>query len=124
MTKRVLDIGNCSADHAAIQRLIDNNFDAEVIRAHGLRDAKAALAGGGIDLVLVNRKLDIDGSNGLDIITRIKRDAEFSAVPCMMITNFTDHQDRAVEAGAERGFGKRELEQPETRERLAKFLAG
>ena len=122
MTKRVLDVGNCVPDHAAIRSLIEKNFDAQVVQAHGPDDALATLRQGGIDLVLVNRKLDRDYTDGLDIIKQIKADAAFATTPCMLITNFADQQELAVQAGAEMGFGKLEFGQPETRERLRAIL--
>ena len=42
----------------------------------------------------------------------------------MLLSNYPEHQDEAVAIGAERGFGKLEYGDPETRERLAKFLGG
>jgi two-component system chemotaxis response regulator CheY len=122
MPKRVLDIGNCNPDHAAIRGLIQSNFDAEVVRAHGWRDASAELQPGRIDLVLVNRRLDRDHSDGLEIIRQIKSDERLAAVPCMLISNFADFQARAIEIGAEPGFGKAELDEPATVEKLQRFL--
>ena len=122
MTKRVLDVGNCAADHDSILRLVEGNFDAEVVQAHGPQDALAELRGGGIDLVLVNRKLDHDDSDGLEIIKQIKQDPTLSRTPCMLITNFAEHQRIAVQAGAEQGFGKMEYDSEETHDRLRKFL--
>ncbi len=122
MTKRVLDVGNCVPDHASIRSLIEDNFDAEVVQAHGPEDALATLRDGGIDLVLVNRKLDRDYTDGLDIIKQIKADVDLAATPCMLITNLADHQELAVQTGAELGFGKLEFGKPETRERLRAIL--
>lgn len=123
MTKRVLDVGNCVPDHASICRLIETNFDARVLQAHGPEDALSELRKGGVDLVLVNRKLDRDYSDGLDIIQQIKQDPEIASTPCMLITNYAEHQEVAMQAGAERGFGKQELASPATRTQLTKFLA-
>ena len=122
MAKRVLDVGNCDADHAAIRALIEGSFQATVVQADGPQDSLAALRAGGIDLVLVNRKLDADQSDGLDVIRQIKQHPDHSTTPCMLITNFEDHQQSAVEAGAEPGFGKRQLDDPATREKLSRFL--
>jgi CheY-like chemotaxis protein len=122
MTKRVLDVGNCVPDHAAIRKLIEAAFDAQVVQAHSADDALTELRQGQIDLVLVNRKLDRDCSDGLDIIRQIKQDPELAATPCMLITNYAEHQESAVQAGAELGFGKLELAKPQTHEQLAKFL--
>jgi CheY-like chemotaxis protein len=122
MGKRVLDVGNCVPDHAAIRRMLETGFGAEVLQTHGLDDTLALLRAKPVDLVLVNRKLDQDYSDGLEIIKRVKSDSSISAVPMMLITNYPEHQAAAVAEGAEYGFGKLELSKPETRERLAKLL--
>lgn len=122
MPKRVLDIGNCGPDHGAIRRLLETTFRADVIQADGPDDAFPILRNEPIDLVLVNRKLDMDYSDGLEIIQQIKADPKLSQLPCMLITNYPDQQKIAVAAGAEYGFGKKELHAPETHARLAKFL--
>jgi two-component system chemotaxis response regulator CheY len=122
MGKRVLDVGNCVPDHAAIRRMLETGFGAEVLQAHGPEDTLAALQAGPIDLVLVNRKLDQDYSDGLEIIKRVKSDPRLRAVPMMLVTNYAEHQVAAVAEGAEYGFGKLELSKPETHERLAKIL--
>ena len=121
--KRVLDVGNCSLDHGAIGGLIARHFGAQVVQAHGPDDALAELRRGRFELVLVNRKLDQDHSDGLEIIKSIKADPQLAATPCMLITNFSEHQAAAVAAGAEPGFGKSSLTAPETIEQLGKFLS-
>ena len=121
--KRVLDIGQCSFDHSSIRRLIEGRFDAAVSQAHGVDDALAQLRSGSFDLVLVNRLLDADGSDGMEIIEQMKADPELQSVPVMLVTNYPQHQQRAVEAGAEPGFGKSQLASPETQQRLEAFLA-
>ncbi|HMP07461.1 MAG TPA: response regulator [Lacipirellulaceae bacterium] len=120
--KRVLDVGNCGPDHAAIKQYLAGQFDCEVLQAHGEEDALAALRGGGVDLVLINRKLDRDYSDGVDILRRIKADPDLAATPVMLVTNYADHQDAAVALGALRGLGKLELGRPEPRARLAPVL--
>jgi len=122
MAKRVLDIGNCVPDHGAIRAMLEKTFRAEVVQADGTSDALTALQKEPFDLILVNRKLDQDYSDGLDVIKSIKSDAKLASVPCMLITNYPDQQQVAVAAGAEYGFGKKELYTDETRSRLAKFL--
>jgi CheY-like chemotaxis protein len=123
MSKRVLDVGNCVPDHAAIRGLLEGTFGAEVVQAHGPDDTLAALRQGGFDLVLVNRKLDQDYSDGLEIIKAIKADAALARTPVMLITNYEDHQAAAIAAGAEPGFGKLSLRTEETINRLGKLLA-
>ncbi|MGE0756738.1 MAG: response regulator, partial [Pirellulaceae bacterium] len=71
MTKRVLDVGNCDYDHGRIRRLIESSFQAQVVRCHGASDALAELQRQPADLVLVNRILDLDQTEGLSIIETI-----------------------------------------------------
>jgi DNA-binding response OmpR family regulator len=122
MPKRVLDVGQCVPDHASIRRLIEDNFDAEVVQAHSQDDAIAELRGSDFHLVLINRKLDRDYTDGMDILVQIKADASLSHLPVMLITNFDEHHQVALEAGGTRGFGKAELAHPATHERLAAIL--
>ncbi|MCG8585166.1 MAG: response regulator [Pirellulales bacterium] len=122
MPKRVLDVGQCAPDHASIRRLVESHFNAEVVQTHGLDDTLAALRDEQFDLVLINRKLDRDYSDGIEILKQIKADADLAHLPVMLITNFDEHHDIAVAAGGERGFGKAELDRSETREKLAAIL--
>lgn len=122
MPKRVLDIGNCVPDHRAIAMLITAHFDAQVFAADQWQDASDQLRSQTFDLVLVNRKLDIDYSDGIEVIRQLKADAELRDIPVMMITNYPEHQQVAIQAGAVEGFGKQSLRDPTTREKLAAFL--
>ena len=45
------------------------------------------------------------------------------SIPVMLVTNYPEHQQQAIAAGAEPGFGKAELASPATLAKLAKFLA-
>lgn len=122
MPRRVLDVGNCVPDHAAIRRLIEENFQAEVVRATAADAAVRRLRDEPFHLVLVNRILDADGDDGQSLIERIRADARLLRVPVMMVTNYPDCQERAVRAGAEPGFGKAALGEGRTLERLRKVL--
>ena len=122
MSKRVLDVGNCVPDHAAIRTMLERSFGAEVAQTHEQSDTLDLLREQPFDLVLVNRKLDQDYSDGMEIIRAIKQDAALAKVPCMLITNYPDQQQAAVADGAEYGFGKKELYAEATQERLAKIL--
>ena len=123
MKKRVLSVGQCVPDQNAIARMLAGRYGAEVLKADKADDALAALRSAPIDLVLVNRKLDCDYTDGLDIIRQIKADATLTHIPCMLVSNYTEHQDTAVAAGAQRGFGKAELDHPQTQERLQQVLS-
>ena len=120
--KRVLDVGQCQPDHATIRGFLTKHFDCEIVQTHGPDDTLEALKSSKFDLVLINRKLDRDYSDGVEIIRQIKADPGRADVPTMLITNFPEHQDLAVAAGAMRGFGKLEFDDPQTLERLRTVL--
>ncbi|MEX0977510.1 MAG: response regulator [Pirellulales bacterium] len=120
--KRVLDVGQCGFDHAAISHLVRRQFQADVAQALDLEDALLQLRAGSFDLVLVNRKLDADASDGLEVIRQIKADPQLASIPVMLVSNYPEYHEQAVAAGAEMGFGKAELAAESTRKRLEKFL--
>lgn len=122
MTKRVLDVGQCNPDHSAIRSLLERSFQASVTRTHELLDTLGALREQAYDLILINRKLDLDYSDGLEILREIKTHPELSHIPIMLVSNFSEFQVAAVEAGAVPGFGKAELNQPQTVEKLKTYL--
>lgn len=122
MNKKLLDVGNCVPDHSTIRAAVTSNFAADVLQAHGPEDTLSILRKEPIDLVLINRKLDRDYSDGIEILKQIKADPELQKVPVMLITNYAEHQQAAVAAGAEYGFGKLELSAPTTLEKLSRFL--
>jgi CheY-like chemotaxis protein len=121
MTKRVLDVGQCVPDHAAITRLL-RGMGVEVAQADGLTDTLDQLRRQSFSLVLVNRKLDFDYSDGMEIIRAIKEDAALAEVPIMLVSNYPEYQQQAIAAGAIAGFGKAELGKPETADKLRAVL--
>lgn len=122
MTKTVLDVGNCGPDHNAIRRMLTRSFGVQVVQAHNAEDTLKTLRAGSFDLVLVNRKLDEDYSDGIEIIRMIKADTELAAIPVMLVTNLEEYQQQAVEIGACRGFGKLSLDSSATAALLAEVL--
>jgi response regulator RpfG family c-di-GMP phosphodiesterase len=122
MRKTVLDVGNCSPDHNAIKRMLMAAYDVEVLRADQWADTQRILSNKNIDLILINRKLDIDYSDGMDILKSLKSVETTRHIPVMLVTNYPEHQQAAVEAGGVYGFGKLELDSPQTRERLGQYL--
>lgn len=120
--KRVLDVGNCDPDHAAISGFLTQHFDVQVDRAKLPADTLEKLRAQPYDLVVINRKLDEDYSDGVEILRQIKADDALKATPVMLITNYEEHQDAAVAEGALRGFGKLEYAKPETVEKVRAVL--
>jgi CheY-like chemotaxis protein len=120
--KRVLDVGQCSMDHGSLRYLVEKQFEASLAQAHSQPEALARLRAEPFDLVLVNRVFDRDGSDGLSLIRAIKADPQLASVPVMLVSNYPQYQEQATAAGAEPGFGKSELMEPETVALLQKFL--
>lgn len=122
MTKTVIDCGNCGPDYNAIRKLVQSNFEAVVVQTDSLEVTLEILSKRPVDLILVNRKLDRDYSDGIEVIRGIKADPQWSDVPVMLITNYDEHQAEAMAAGAVRGFGKLQLSDPATATLLEPFL--
>ena len=106
---RILNVGQCNVDTASITRFLDKAVGAEVVGAHSPEEAADALRAGGFDLVLVNRVFDRGGDRGLDFIRDLKADPELAEVPVMLVSNYDDAQQQAVDAGALQGFGKSQI---------------
>ena len=122
-TPRVLDVGNCGYDHSQISRMLERHFGAVCAVADTAEETLEKLAAEKFDLVLINRKLDHDYSDGIEILKRIKQDPQLAQLPVMLVTNYPEHQEAAVALGALPGFGKQQLNLPVTRERLSAVLS-
>ena len=120
--KTVLSIGQCRPDSAAIAHFFKAHFDVDVLTADLPDQALASLEENSVDLVLINRLLDVDSSDGLAILKQIRAHKTKSDIPVMLVSNYPDWQQKAVAMGARYGFGKAELNLPETRARLAEIL--
>ncbi len=119
---RVLDVGQCNPDHAGIRRMFEQYFDVEVDRTMSVAAARRMLAERQYDLVLVNRLIFEDGSDGLELVRKVREDETMAAVPVMMVSNLDDAQQSAVEAGAVPGFGKASLNTVETLALIARYV--
>jgi PleD family two-component response regulator len=121
MKKRVLDVGQCNPDHAAIRSLMES-FGAEVDRVALPSQAMAALQDQSYDLVVVNRKIDQDYTDGTELIKMMKANEQTSSVPVMLVSNLPEAQKEARSLGAEPGFGKDYLRARSTMELLENYL--
>jgi CheY-like chemotaxis protein len=122
MAKTLLDCGNCGPDFGAIRELVTTNFGATVIQSHGTVDTLQILRSREVDLVTINRKLDQDYSDGLEVAKAIKADPDVGSVPVMLVSNYEEHQQAAVAAGCVPGFGKLAIGERATRQALEPYL--
>ena len=121
MTPKVLSVGQCGVDSAAISRFLRRSFDADVIAVDSADEAIDELRRDRYDLVLANRVFDLGGS-GLELIATIKADSTLNPVPVMLVSDLPAAQRQAEELGAVPGFGKASLGRPEAIERIAAAL--
>ena len=119
---RVLDVGQCRPDHSGIRSTLTQHFDVEVDQVMFVGEAIDQLSKQEYTLVLVNRLIFDDGSDGGELIRQMKANDGMKGVPIMLISNYQDAQDRAVSEGAVPGFGKSELGDPESVTKLAAYL--
>lgn len=122
MPRQVLSVGQCGPDHSSISRFLKSSFDVVISTADTIVDAMYDLRATKYDLVLVNRKLDADYSDGGELIRLMKADPVLADVPIMLVSNYPEHQANAVALGAEPGFGKLELGKSDVVSRLEAFL--
>ncbi len=119
---RVLDVGQCNPDHTAIRLMITEHFDARVDRVMFVDEALTAMRRTPYDLILVNRLVFDDGSEGIELIHQAQADEQLRKIPVMLVSNYADAQAAACQAGAEPGFGKASLNDPATLAQVARFL--
>jgi len=121
--KIILDVGQCNPDHNALKKLAAE-AGAEVERIKLPAQAVERLREKKFDLVFVNRKIDADYTDGLELVKAMQADKELKKIPIMLISNYTEAQEEAVKEGAVLGFGKAELKKPETLEKVKTVLYG
>jgi len=119
---RVLDVGNCDPDHAMIRRMLTDNFDVEIDRVMFVEDALAKMRETKYSLVMFNRLIFDDGSEGIPLLHKAQADPRLKDTPVMMISNFAEAQAACVAAGGLPGFGKAAVGRPETVEPLSRYL--
>ena len=75
-----------------------------------------------MDLVLLNRQLDygFETDEGVELIKRLR--AKNPALKAMLVSNYPEAQQAALQAGAVEGFGKREIGSPKVSDLLRTAL--
>lgn len=120
MDVRILNVGQCGFDHAAIHDFLQRVVPATVDFAGTAEETEKRLQGNRYDLVLINRILDRDGSSGIDLIRQLRKTP--NCPPLMLVSNLADAQAMAVAAGALPGFGKSAIHLPQTAEHIREVL--
>ena len=115
---RVALVGHCGFDSGSLKQLARQALpDAEVLMVNHQSDLDAAARPD--TLLWINRQLDgrFDAADSLDMIRQLA--AQPQPPQIMLVSNYPDAQDAAVQAGAMPGFGKNDLGDPKLTQRLA-----
>lgn len=117
--QRVALVGHCGFDSGSLSRFA-NAFapDAEVVRVNDQKSLDKIADPG--TLLLVNRVLDgrfNAGGSGIELIREFASQSD--APPTMLVSNYEDAQQEAVNAGALPGFGKSQVGDQSTLDRIA-----
>jgi DNA-binding NarL/FixJ family response regulator len=109
MAKKVALIGHCGPDSSYLRMAVmAADRGAQITMADDDESLKQLLDQG-VDLLLFNRVLDygfID-QEGVSLIRKLR--PRYPNVKMMLVSNYPDAQAAAIAAGAEAGFGKREV---------------
>jgi hypothetical protein len=121
--KRIALVGHCGPDsyvlRSAVGRFVPG---AEIVFAADESSLKDEL--GKADLLLINRTLggDFDVESGIELIRRLAGGAGDPVPRMMLVSNYAEAQSEAEDAGALKGFGKREMNAEETRAKVRAAL--
>jgi CheY-like chemotaxis protein len=120
MSKRrvVALVGHCGPDSSYLRMTVSSAIkDVTVATAYDEPSLNKILEQG-VDLLLLNRQLDYGYSadEGVELIKQLR--AKHPGLKMMLVSNYEEAQEAAVQAGALAGFGKRELGTPRVKELL------
>ncbi len=109
MPARIALIGHCGPDASYLRLAVSRALkEARIVAADDQQELEEVL-GDGVDLLLVNRQLDwgFDTTDGLKLIQTLRE--RHPTLKMMLVSNYPEAQQAAVDAGALPGFGKREI---------------
>lgn len=113
-------VGHCGPDAFALQSAIRGFVpSAEVRRVNDGSELAGMMSE--VDLLVVNRVLDgrFDTESGIEMIRALGENDP----PAMLITNFPEHMEESIRAGAVPGFGKQSMRSAEAEAALRDALA-
>ncbi len=112
-------VGHCGPDSFMLRSCVERAVDGAEI--HMLKSDRAVEeSAADMDLLLVNRVLDGDFRNasGIDLIRSLRERMGDGAPAMMLVSNYAEAQDEALRVGALPGFGKSELYDEQTLEKI------
>lgn len=123
MSKKVLLVGHCGPDSSYLKMSVKKAAgDVEILSADDSAELSRTLETKDVDLVLFNRELGFgyDPDTGVEAIRALR--PAYPHLRMILVSNFEEAQRAAEAAGAQPGFGKRELGTPRVAELLRDAL--
>lgn len=122
MSKKIALVGHCGPDSSYLRLAVAKAQKAAQVVSADDAQALDELLKAGVDLILLNREMPYGfaESAGVDVIKRLK--PQHPGLKFMLVSNYADAQQAAEEAGAVKGFGKRELGGPKVAEAIRAAL--
>jgi len=123
MPKKVILVGHCGPDSSYLRLAVGSaSKGVSIALAHS--DASLdKLIDEGVDLVLLNRELEYGFSTdvGVEMIQRLRE--KYPNLKMMLVSNYPEAQEAAVQAGAMAGFGKSQIGTRRVSDLLTQALA-
>ncbi len=118
-TYQIALVGHCGPDAFALQSSIMGFVPGSVIhRINSLDELSTKM--NDLSLLVVNRVLDgqFDSESGIELIQNLDE----GTPPAMLISNFPESLQEAVDAGGVMGYGKQKMRSPEAETALKNAL--
>lgn len=109
MSKKVALVGHCGPDSSYLRMTVAKAVPGVAVVSADDDGSLKKLLDDGVGLLLVNRELDygFDESEGVELIRKLSR--HYPKTAMLLVSNYPEAQQAAVQAGGLPGFGKREL---------------
>ncbi len=116
-------VGHCGPDSFMLRSCVERAIEgAEIVTLKSDKDVASSARD--MDLLLVNRVLDgdFDNASGIDLIRHLRSHLGDAAPAMMLVSNYPEAQEEARHAGALPGFGKSELYDGDTLEKIRQAI--
>lgn len=123
MTKKVVLVGHCGADSAYLRIAVGGVVKGATVVSVDEETTLNEVLATGAHLLLVNRQIDygFPTYEGVELIRSLK--GANPDLKMMLVSNFEEAQEAAIQAGALPGFGKREIGTDKVKDLLRSALA-
>ena len=123
-SKVVALVGHCGPDSSYLRMAVSGAAPGTRVVMVDSDEALTTAIDEGIDLLMLNRKLDFgfEATDGIELLRQIKSRRPGQKI--MMISNYPEAQEAALTEGAVPGFGKREIGSAKVKQLITAALDG